>query len=350
MGFLSNRYSELQYPNGFLADGVPSLKKFFILLGMPRCATSWLHSEITKQSGIDRVARKEIHYFLRQYGEVNRLSDVARLKGLQSFAETAKFKGKMPRGFSEKRVPMGSLAEVDDLDPQKLWTKNGANRKSYLRLKRGLNWYLRYAKGPVNDDWFRDLFSHVDDDDWALDFSTTNGAVNDAGFKAMANFADETKALLILRHPLDRLWSHVRLNSDLSGESEKQKFEDWDRAKVKEFVEDRFVLERSMYSSVVAGTLKHFAPENRLILNYEDLAVDPAGTVSKVIEFLGLTPDEKIINRLAPREGAKKGVRKSYPKLVDFAQPCLDNLREVSAMGIDMVDPWIEDLEKMIKT
>lgn len=329
------------------------MKKFLVLLGMPRCATSWLNTQILNQSGVASIPRKEIHYFVRQYGESNRLSDRNRMAQFQEWfskrnidREKGKNTGASP--VRAGRVEMGELAAMNP-DPDGLWAKGGRHRRNYVQIKRGVNWYLKYVNGPVNDDWYRGLHSAAKDEDWCVDFSASNGLVNDAGFAAMAGFAETTKAILILRHPLDRLWSHVRLVAEKSGQvAEAGPVTKWKKAKVKQFVEDRHLLDRSLYGPVVKGTLTHFAPENRMIVNYEDIAVNPRGIVEEISQFLGTKAKPKALAKLEPREGAVKGARTEHPALAQFAAPCLTQLREVSALGVDIVDPWIADLEKIV--
>lgn len=329
------------------------MKKFLVLLGMPRCATSWLNQQIISQPGVNVMPRKEINYFMRQYGASNRLSDGIRFKQFQAYVAAQKL-GLKKGAKSIQKERGGRLEEPGmlagaDPDPQGLWAKGGNYRKSHRKLKTGLNWYMRYTSGPIDDEWYRALHKDAGEDEWCVDFSTTNGMVNDEGFAKMAGFAETTKAILILRHPLDRLWSHVRLMAEKSGQAEGKRLAKWSDTKVKAFVEERPVLDRSLYAPVVKGMVTHFTPENRMILNYEDIAVNPRGIVEDIAKFLDVTPNEKVLENLAPREGAQKGVRVEHPQLAQFAAPCLDHLREVSAMGIDMVDPWIEDLEKIAK-
>lgn len=56
------------------------MEKFLFCLGVTKGGTTWLHWVLSQHPELAFIARKEIHYFLRQHGGIDRLTDFARMR------------------------------------------------------------------------------------------------------------------------------------------------------------------------------------------------------------------------------------------------------------------------------
>lgn len=310
------------------------MNKFLFCLGVTKGGTTWLNWALGRHPGIANMPRKEIHFFLRQYGGVDRLSDYARMKHFGDFASHFRLAAKDdPRGMTER-------GEVWDDAQQSGWARNGPVRKKYRRLMGAMTWYRRFLRGPVNDDWYRDLFSDVPATEWPSDFSTTGLQCGDAGMAAMAGFAPDTRAIVVLRDPIDRLWSHAKFHAQVIGKIDA--FETWDADQICAFVEKFDMPKASFYAPGIEAMVKHFPPDKRLILNFSDIETRPQGVLDDVLTLLDLPPmplpmrrgDEQRVNvsRSVPMP------RSVFAKYTDgFAA----DLERVRACGVDFVEPWI---------
>ncbi|WP_172331277.1 sulfotransferase [Mangrovicoccus sp. HB161399] len=322
------------------------MRKLLFCAGMPRCGTTWLNSQLIAHPGIPRVPRKEIHYFMRQYGSVDRLTEAARQTQFRNFVNAASIvEPSDQRGVAE-RVPMAGLA-AGPADAEGYWAPGGPCAVRYDRLTDDLAWYLRYLQGPVCDAWYRRLFQDVEDGAWALDFSTTNGLVVPEGFQAMARFAPDARAVLVLRNPLDRLWSHLRLQLRLS--RREKDLDTMTPMQAASYIRQQHLMGSSLYAPVVEGVMRAFAPEKRLILSFDRIEADPAGVVGEVLEFLGLDYPAGMRRGVQQRAEARTPGRGRAldAKLLSAMVPSFRmDLEKVAAMGLSMAGPWLKDLDR----
>nr|WP_161556177.1 sulfotransferase [Mangrovicoccus ximenensis] len=320
------------------------MEKLLFCAGMPRCGTTWLNAQLIAHPAIPRIPRKEIHYFMRQYGSVDRLTEAARQAQFRNFAGTVSIAEPAdPRGVAE-RVPMASLA-AGPADAEGYWAPDGPCTARFDRLAADMHWYLRYLQGPVCDAWYRRLFDGVGPQQWALDFSTTNGMVVPEGFGAMAGFAPDARAILVLRNPLDRLWSHMRLQDGLGRRG--RKLPEMTPMQAAAFIRQHHLMGSSLYAPVVEGVMRAFAPEKRLILSFDRIVSDPAGVVGEVLDFLGLGYPQRLRRLVEQRvEGrARSGGAAADPALLSAMVPSFRrDLEKVAGMGVEMVAPWLDDL------
>ena len=116
----------------------------------------------------------------------------------------------------------------------------------------------------------------------------------------------DVKLVAILRDPVDRTWSHYQM-----GRRRETEPRDFDTA-VKELLreeqlsasraqpaprheqgfepESDFYIAWSEYGRILGHYARLFGPEQLLILYTEDLEADPAGTLDRLLVFLGLAP------------------------------------------------------------
>ncbi|MEM8556120.1 MAG: sulfotransferase domain-containing protein [Pseudomonadota bacterium] len=238
-------------------------------------------------------------------------------------------------------------AEVDqygapwDAEMAKDWDKGGGALRNYRRLSKALDWYQIFLRGPINDDWYRSLFKQVPNRKWAVDFSTTGYLCGNSGMRDMANFAKDNRAVLILRDPIDRLWSHIRFHAELSGELDDLRT--WSYERIWEFIEDFDLHKSSLYADGVEGMIKHFPENKRMIINFSDLKDRPEELYADILELLELKQIE------LPTRAAKDqrmNVAKEIPLPPGLFAPYVDlfleDIGRLEDMGLSFVAPWRE--------
>lgn len=304
-----------------------------------------MHWSLSKHPAFARIPRKEVHYFLRQYGGVDRLTDYGRLMQFVNFVRHARFDAdqetKLARVEGTDRDVYGSPW---DAEMEQAWAEGGQSLDRFRRYLSTADWYEDYLRGPVNDDWYRGLFASVPDDKWAMDFSTTNFRVSDDGFKAMANYAEDTRVVLVLRDPIERLWSHLRFHAEVAGV--KRLVDGWTMTELREFAAHHNLADSSFYADAVESLMRHFPKERRLIVNFEDIHAYPQGVYDDV---LGLVGQEPSVLPLRDAEEPRINVsqQSSFPKGA-FAHLAVDfekDLRRLVDLGVDFAKPWIANAE-----
>lgn len=310
------------------------MDRFLFCLGVTKGGTTWLNWVLNRHPGIARIPRKELHFFLRQYGQIDRLSDYARMKHFSDFVEKFSLAADDdPRGMLERG------AAWDDAQ-QSAWQKNGESRRKYRRLMKMTTWYRQYLKGPVNEDWYRSLFDAVPAHQWPSDFSTTGLICGEAGIAAMAGFAPDSRAIVILRNPIDRLWSHAKFHAQVTGKIDE--LATWDADRIVYFVEKFEMPNLSYYSPGVEAMLKHFAPDKRLIIDFADIASRPQGLLNDVLGLLDLAPmDLPMRDPDDPRINVSPSIPMPPGVFSKYCDSFVADLERLKSSGIDFVDPWI---------
>ncbi len=120
----------------------------------------------------------------------------------------------------------------------------------------------------------------------------------------IASLMPDVKLVVILRDPIERSWSHYRM--DLRRGTEKRPFAEVVRELLSPETaeasrslpvpghehgfesEAAFHVSWSEYGRSLAPYLDHFPPEQLLVLYLEDLASDPTATLDRLLVFLGL--------------------------------------------------------------
>lgn len=310
-------------------------------LGVTKGGTSWLHWALCQHRGVSVIPRKEIHYFAKQYGGLDRLTDKGRL---------AQFASHINRSFLGSPDLELRRVEPTDLDTfgspwdsemEEIWGPNGKGRRRFRQFKKKLEWYRSYLKGPINDDWYHSLFADLPERKWAFDFSTSGYMTTADGYRAMADFAEDTRAILILRDPIDRLWSHVRFQAALTNDL--QSLHSWSARTIRYYTQHHYLAENSFYADAVEKLIDTFPPDRRLILSYDDLRDRPEDLFARVLMFLGL-PEMP----LPPRE-QKEGRVNVSPRVVmpsgvfaDLAPAFESDLKRCADLGVGFVAPWID--------
>ena len=143
-----------------------------------------------------------------------------------------------------------------------------------------------YARGV---EWYKSLFSHALPEQVCGEASTCYSrwpAYPDAPAR-IAEHAPDVKFIYVMRHPVDRLYSHyghtmqVRRSKDAA----------YRVVSVDEFIEtDAEAVSASLYIHQIERYLKFFSRSRFLFLTFEELSADPPAVLEKAQRFLNLEP------------------------------------------------------------
>lgn len=101
----------------------------------------------------------------------------------------------------------------------------------------------------------------------------------------IARFTPQARLIYLVRHPVDRSYSHVQFNTRKA--TVPTVFEDALKS------DPRYLLV-SHYAEILRLYLKHIARSQILVATLDDLSRDPNGVLRQIQEFLGVTPDASI--------------------------------------------------------
>jgi len=109
----------------------------------------------------------------------------------------------------------------------------------------------------------------------------------------------EVKLIALLRHPVDRAWSHYHHSRRLGDEelsfeealaAEEERLSAPDPADAAREMHRHGYVAQGRYADFLERWYEEFGPERILIVRAEDMFADPAGTIEGVADFLGLPP------------------------------------------------------------
>ena len=231
-------------------------RKFFICAGAQKGGTTWLHKNLVSHPELSLPPRKELRYF-----DAIHFHDFEKLRRqrLRQFA--------LRYNSYVKSVLSGA-----DLQP---------NAKE-------LEWNFRYAvvdRENYNDDWYESLFNKCDPTKLTGEFSPNYSLLPAEGVQNMLKVAPGAKIVLILRDPVDRLWSgsvYAR-RSKINGVPTDEDYKEIEVESCKD-IQMRF----SNYSRVIPIFEDTFGVENVLYLFYDDIYTRPMDVLRRFSEFFEL--------------------------------------------------------------
>lgn len=173
------------------------------------------------------------------------------------------------------------------------------------------------------EKWYRGIFAPAPKGTRPIDITPEYSTLPDEGVDFMAEFLPNAQFIYILRHPVDRAVSQLKMNLRRAGR-DPASLSDWMRE-----IEDPVLMDRGDYAAYLPRWQARFGPDRLLVLPFGRIARDPEGLLRRVEAFLGLPP--------APYKGLHKKV---FASPYGFAVP-----PEARAALRDKLQPQFDFLE-----
>lgn len=269
-----------------------------------KAGTTWLYAVLERHPALHFTPEKELHYFYHRYVDDHYLSEKRRL-------ESAK-----------NRYLFRFDPEAANID----------------RIRGNLHWVANYLDRPVDDFWYRNLFQMRDTQTWACDFSNLHAFVPAEVWPRIAGDCDRLRVLYTMRHPLKRLWSHVKFHLQVTGGL--HHLDEWGPTDFGLFTRLPHIWDNAEYGAVLRRMKAGLKEEERKVIFYEDLHADHRGTLRSIEEFLGLPafnyPQPLLDRRFT--ESVSRPMPDFFPAL--FA-PDIDRITaEIEAEGFAIPEKW----------
>ncbi len=242
-------------------------------VGAAKSGTSWLHEYLAGHPECHMRKVKELHYFdaLESKGRWHRRQAEARLEDMQA---------RLARLSDEKRAANTFLpALIADLED-----------------------WLQVFDGMVpNDPGYLDFVGLGRENAKVVgDFTPAYATLTRATFHHMSEMADKVKFLFIMRDPLARLWSNIRMNAggkgDMAVASEVDSYLSGN---------NRNLTLRSNYRRTL-NRLLAVVPRENLHLEFYERLFTPAA-IERLCSFLGIAPKPADFGRVV-HKGQKTGM------------------------------------------
>ncbi len=284
----------------------------FLGIGAQKAASTWLYGCLRAHPRLWLPPIKELHYFTHRVEDVH--SGIgARLRGKD-------WVNRRLRRMVKPRL----LADLRALDPALL------------------RWDLRFFLGRRSDGWYESLFhagsSRVTGEitpEYALLSADEVGRVRDA--------FPNLKILFLMRDPIDRGWSQVRMLARLRGLSLLSE------EAALALARDPAVVGRSDYRATLEAWGRHFPPERIFTGFLEEVRSDPRALLSRIFDFLGVPTDDSVLSRDLYRV-VHEGAPRPMPAVVEreLARTCVEDLRVLEERFGHPVCAWRERAERAL--
>ncbi|MBV8978791.1 MAG: sulfotransferase [Alphaproteobacteria bacterium] len=232
-------------PDPAPAPPAPTLRyPDFLCIGVQKAATTWLDANLRRHPKIWLPPIKELQYFNHLY---------------------------LPR--------------------ERAWTEGARREKATAEIQRHMKktpsaeWDFGYIRslasigaGSVDDAWYGRIFSAAPKQALCGEINPSYAMLPDDGIAHVKRLSPDLRAILILRDPIARSWSHLRMMFRKQAEIDRQALE--------EAAGFQDLYDRADYPAIIERWKKAL-PDRLLLLFMDDIESDPAAVLETVCKFLG---------------------------------------------------------------
>lgn len=141
----------------------------------------------------------------------------------------------------------------------------------------------RLTREPMfTKHWYKQAFAPAPADTLPMDVTPEYSTLPEEGVAEVADFLPKAKFIYILRHPVDRAISQMKMNITRAGRKPAS-LDDWMRE-----IEDPVLLDRGDYETYVPRWDAHFGADRLLYLPFGQIESAPLKLMRRIEEFLGL--------------------------------------------------------------
>lgn len=268
----------------------------FVCIGAQKSATTWLHAQIGQHPEIWLPPLKEIHYFDVVQSRRER-------KGVLKDISNSCVAGAL-------RAIRRSLEGPEGDDTATL-------QQIHLLSLIGLR--------GLTDDWYGKIFAAAPENSKCGEITPEYALLDDEAIAHLVGLNPKVRILFILRDPIERGWSALRMMKKRTGHSR-----GWQNA-----MDQPKFLAMADYAGTIERYRKHVVASNFLVLHYEDVVARPLELLDQVCGFLGV-PFDRVPFSSAPNRVAQGPESKLEPALYE-------NMRAILAPAyrnlMDLDDP-----------
>ena len=276
----------------------------FLSAGAMKAGTTWLFHVLSRHPELFFSPEKEIHYFYAKYVDSGVLSD-------------------------QRRLENAKTRYIDRIDPA---------QANIDRVRYNLHWVAAYLNRPVDDFWYRNLFQPPRRATYNCDFSNFHASLPVEAWPQIAANCDKLRVLYTLRHPVKRLWSHVKFHLQITNKIDV--LDTWGLKEFEKFTRQRFIWENAEYGEVLRKMKAGLDEDMLKVLFFEDLHAEKRETLAEIETFLGIAPfayPQALLNQRI-NESVAHPMPDFFPGL--FAEDVARITAEVEAEGLRIPDAW----------
>jgi hypothetical protein len=279
-------------------------RDLFLSVGAMKSGTTWLYTQLNRHRALHFTPEKELHYFFHKYVNPGQLSEKARLKNARD------------------RYLLRFDPEAANID----------------RVRLNLHWVSAYLSNPVDDHWYRNQFQMRQHEIWACDFSNLSALLPPRAWQNIARDCNRLRVLYTMRHPVERLWSHVKFHLGVTNQIEKLDL--WGPDDYRRFIQQPHIWANAEYGAVLQNLNSALPKGTAKVIFYENLHADQVGHLREIETFLEIPhttyPKDSLERR--PAQSVKREMPDFFADLV--AKDVSRIVGEVRAAGYIPPPSW----------
>lgn len=271
----------------------------FLILGPQRTGTTWLSENMRLHPEIFLSIPKELYFFNRLKSEPKRSLHyenlVKRSSGMAYYAQPKVMRELLKVFYFDYLITKGYKANE-------------------------LEWYMQFFRvnSPLvkqHADKIKKLYGNAYNPTSFGEATASYAAMDEDIIAEIARINPDVKAILMVRNPLDRAWSHAK--KDLARNRDKKAAEVTDQEYI-DYLGSEYLAKCGFYSKQVNVWSKYLKEGNLFIGHYDDLTIRPKELVLDVFRFLGVSADEKYISKDVDKVINPAGKGKFPDKVQEF--------------------------------
>lgn len=274
------------------------MTKLLLGVGAMKAGTTWLYRQLEQHPEILFAPEKELHFLAYLDGDRQALDLNHRLSRARRAWQRAREVGGLP-----------STSEI--------------------------TWYVDYVLLPKTWGWYqRRLVKPAGKGSYSADFSNLSATLSREGWQHVASRYKDLKALYMLRHPLARIWSHIKFHHQLGGSQA-------DLAGAPELgALANTARLHSAYGSNLQTMLSVLERDQVLALNYDRISTAPLTMLREIEHFLELAENDYLELKLNRKINATRA--SAIPDWVrdTFGEACNRELDLLKDMNVDFPGDW----------
>lgn len=233
-------------PEKWNPDGAPK-KPSIIGIGAQKAGTTWLSQMLAQNPGVWAPPLKEAQFFSHNFDVDHR-----------------------------KWVPWHFRRGRQNLEKQ--YAARGQALPAHIGA-----WFDRAGAGRMfTNHWYKTLFANAPDGTQPMDVTPEYSTLSDEGVDAVAKLLPRTRFIYIIRHPVDRAISQLKMNLTRHRRHPRTLAE-WMRE-----IEDPVLMNRGDYASYVPRWNARFGADRLLYIPFGNIASAPLDTLRRIEAFTGL--------------------------------------------------------------
>lgn len=254
-----------------------------ICLGAQKAATTWLDARLRQDPRIFLPPVKEIHYFSSLYN-------------------------RDARGYGPVHRKDQARSVIDWVDGLEAPDPAQLDRKAQAQ---------HLARDAVDDAWYGRIFAPARPDQICAEVCPSYMNIPEAGVEHALRLNPEVRLLVLVRDPVDRAWSHIRMHMKRGIETRE----------AEKFVTGEASLWAYLFYTDYAAALPRWQarvrPDRLRLILHDQVAVEPRAVLDEIYSFAGLTVPPDIA---LPADPVHSGEKIEMPaalrqKLLDALAP-----------------------------